>query len=116
MAARRQADQGDQERGRDPLDIVFEFLAVDLGGRKVERIAKAGVEREAGRDLPVVLDEVLLKARAFLNLRVLQIDREELHLTEEKAGDWRAGVRRARSLACLAAADAWPPGSAAPGS
>jgi len=33
--------------------------------------------------------------RALLNLRLLQIDREELDLTEQKAREWRAGIRRA---------------------
>ena len=66
------------------LQVEDGGLAVDLGRRKIQRVAQAGIEREPIGDLPVVLDEVLLEVRALLNLRLLQIDREQ-------SGPGRAG-------------------------
>ena len=45
-----------------------------------------------------VLDEVLLEVRAVPDFTLLQIDREQLHLTQEKARERRARVRRARKI------------------
>ena len=82
------------------LQVEDRRLAVDLGRRKIQRVAQAGIDGEPVRDLPVVLDEVLLEARALLNLRLLQIDRERLDLAEQEAGERRAGVRRRRAGRC----------------
>ena len=51
------------------LQVEDGGLAVDLRRRKIQRVAQAGIDREAIGDLPVVLDEVLLKVCALLNLR-----------------------------------------------
>src|SRR5438445_806688 len=74
------------------LQIEDGRLIVHLGGREIQRVAHARRQRPAMGDLPVVLDEVLLKVRAVLDLLLLQIDRERLHLAEQKARKWRACV------------------------
>src|SRR5262249_41700249 len=81
------------------LQIEHRGLAVDLGRRKVERVAEPGADRQAIRDAPVVLNEVLLEPRAFLDVRLLQVDREGLDLSEQKTRERRAGVRGSRLIA-----------------
>src|SRR5262249_56662748 len=81
------------------MQVEDRGLSVDLGRWKIQRVPQAGVDRETVRHLPVVLNEVLLEVRAFLNLRGLEIDREVLHLSEQEARQRRARVRGSRQIA-----------------
>ena len=74
------------------LQVEDGDLIVLFGRREVQRVAHAGVDRDAVRQPPVVLDEVLLEVRAVPDLVLLQVDRELLHLAEQEAGERRAGV------------------------
>ena len=74
------------------LQIEDGDLVAFFGRGKVQRIANAGIQRDALRHPPIVLNEVLLEVGAVPNLRLLQIDREPLDLTQEKAGQRRACV------------------------
>ena len=71
------------------LQVEDRRLAVDLGRREIQRVAQARIDRQAIGHLPVVLDEVLLKVRALLNLRLLQVD-------GRRSAPVRAGSSRAR--------------------
>ncbi len=72
---------------------------MDFRRREVERVAQPGRQREVRRDLPVVLDEVFLRSRPLLDLLLLQIDREGLHLSEEETRQRRPGPAGARLVA-----------------
>ena len=74
-------------------------LSVDFGGGKIQRVAHSRIDREAARHLPIVLNEVLLSARSFLNLLLLQIDRKTLHLSEQEARERRSGIAHAGQIA-----------------
>ena len=77
-------------------------LIVFLSRRKVQGVANSGIHREALRQPPVILDEVLLPVCAVADLLVLQIDRKLLDLTQKKTGQ-----------RCARGAGEPPPGSAA---
>src|SRR5258705_78720 len=78
------------------LQVEDSRLVVLFRRREVQRVAHAGRQRPVGRDLPVVLDEVLLEVRAIADLLLLQVDRERLHLSEEETRERRPGVGDAR--------------------
>src|SRR4029077_10297088 len=61
--------------------------------------AQARRHCEAPRDTPVVLQEVFLEVCTLLDLGLLEVDREGLHLPEEEAGERRASARDARQVA-----------------
>ena len=81
------------------LEIEDGRLVVLFGGREVQRVADAGIDRQAIGQPPVVLDEVLLEVGAIADLLLLEVDRELLHLSEQEARERRARVRRAREIA-----------------
>src|SRR5262249_15423887 len=78
------------------LEIECGGLAVALGGWKVQRVSQPRVDREAVGDFPVVLNGVLMKMRAFLNFRLLEVDGKGLHLSKQEARECVAGVRDPR--------------------
>ena len=74
------------------LQVEHCGLVVLLGRREIQRVSQAGVDGEAPRHTPVILDEVFLELRTIPDLVFLQVDRELLHLSEQKAGERRARV------------------------
>jgi hypothetical protein len=80
------------------LQIEDGTLVVLFGRREVQRVPNTGIDRDSIREPPIILDEVLLKVRSVPNLFLLQINREQLDLPEEKAGERRARVGRRRCV------------------
>ena len=85
-------------------------LVVDLGRREVERVAQAGVDREARGRAPVVLDEELQDPGPLPELLVLKVDREVLHLAQEEAREGQARAGGAGPVAALAGESEQPRG------
>ena len=76
------------------LQIEDGGLIVLLRSTGSSACSAAGVDGDAIRQPPVVLNEVLLEVGAIPDLVLLQVDRELLHLAEQKARERRAGVAR----------------------
>jgi hypothetical protein len=64
----------------------------------VEGVPETGADRQAAGELPVILYEILLKARALLDLLLLQINREGLDLAEQETGEGGSSVADTREI------------------
>src|SRR4051794_13552682 len=75
-------------------------LIVFFDRRKIQRVAETEIERQARAQTKVVLREEFEKSRPRPEFVRLQIDREVLHLPEQKARQRAAGhAREARRRA-----------------
>ena len=64
------------------LQVEDSPLIVDLGRRKVERVARPEAEREPIRNLPVIYEEKLRDVGTLLQQLLLNVDRERIHIAQ----------------------------------
>src|SRR6185436_18148159 len=81
------------------LQVEHGSLAIDLCRWEIQRVAQSRIERQAIGHLPVVLNEVFLNVRALLNIGLLEIDIECLHLSQQEAREGITGGRDAGEIA-----------------
>ena len=62
-------------------------LITNFGRWEIQRVSGPGVQRETRREFPIISQKKLCNMSAFLNDMILDVDREGIHLPQQKGSE-----------------------------